>query len=163
MPKCTNETVGFGKVGRRVANVHVEARNRELVLPRALNAVLELLMPNTVLRLRAARVHFLAVTVTEAGARIVARAGVCTCWGTACAGAGSGNFASSAAIGTSTGAAGDSCGNSETGTSATCFSARRSWMTRVSASLRNPAANWCRSRRISSDAALNALACCSSP
>src|SRR4051794_20124527 len=54
------------KVGPR-ADVHMQSRDRKLVLLRALDALLKLLVPNAMLRLRAARIHLLAVTMPEAG------------------------------------------------------------------------------------------------
>ena len=53
------------QIGAR-ADVHVQAGDRQLVLLRPLDAVFQLLVPNAVLRLRAARVDLLAMSVAEA-------------------------------------------------------------------------------------------------
>ena len=53
------------QVGAR-ADVHVQTGDRQVALLRPLDAVFELLVPNAVLRLGAARVHLLAVPVAEA-------------------------------------------------------------------------------------------------
>ena len=48
------------------ADVHVQAGDRQVVLRRPLEAVVQLLVPNAVLRLAAAGVGLLAVAVAEA-------------------------------------------------------------------------------------------------